>query len=259
LQQAGFEVQERVEPFDTGIDIINLIAAPLPDRPELPLVIVGAHYDSIPTSPGADDNASAVAALLELARWLQPRLARPSTELRARIQLVAYDLEEFGLIGSLAHARALKRTNAVVRGMISLEMLGYCDPRPGSQNLPPPLAGLYPDTGNFIGVVANDRSLPLLAQVVRAMQTVPGLPVESMAVTDNGEALPQTRLSDHSSFWDEAYPALMITDTSFFRNPHYHQPTDTPATLDYTFLARVTEGVCSAAWNLLTELGSARA
>ncbi len=252
LQHAGFTVQEKLERFDTGIDAINLLTEPLPAVDHLPLLIVGAHYDSIAYSPGADDNASAVAALLELARWLQPRLARADLPFHARVQLVAYDLEEYGLIGSYAHARDLQRAGTTVAGMLSLEMLGYCDPAPGSQGLPPFLHGLYPDVGNFIGVVGNEPSAPLVTQIARGLQTLPGLPVETMVVPDDGESLPQTRLSDHSSFWDHGFPALMVTDTSFFRNPHYHEPSDTPETLDYVFLSRVTQGICAAVWQMLT-------
>jgi len=223
----------------------------------LPLLIVGAHYDSIPGSPGADDNASAVAALLELARWIGPRL-RSGGPYRARLQLVAYDLEEDGLIGSFVHSGVLERAGTLLHGMIALEMLGYTDSRPGSQGLPPPLAPLYPDVGNFIGVVGNDASRGLLQFVTEAMKGVPGLPVEFLAVPGTGFILGETRRSDHASFWDRGYPALMITDTSFFRNPHYHQASDTPETLDYLFLARVTIGVCEAVQRLLLAEGLLR-
>jgi Zn-dependent M28 family amino/carboxypeptidase len=249
LKQAGFTVQKSTS-RPGGADCRNLLTQPLPDDPTLPLVIIGAHYDSVLGSPGADDNGSAVAALLELARWVRP-LLDGAGPWHARLQLAAYDLEEFGLIGSDLHSGEVQRDRLAVRGMISLEMLGYTDHRPGSQNLPPALAGLYPDVGNFIGVVGNQTSAALLQTVTAALKEVEGLPVEFMAVPGNGELVPQTRLSDHSSFWDRGYPALMITDTSFFRNPHYHQATDTPDTLDYPFLARVTAGVCAAVLRLL--------
>jgi hypothetical protein len=135
--------------------------------------------------------------------------------------------------------------------MISLEMLGYTDPRPGSQQLPAPLRGLYPDVGNFIGVLGNEASVPLLQVVAGTMKGVPDLPVEFLAVPGDGSLMPETRLSDHSSFWDRGYPALMITDTSFMRNPHYHKASDKPETLDYAFLARVTQGVCEAALRMV--------
>ncbi len=232
-----------------GLDGVNLLTRPWPESDDLPLLIVGAHYDSIPGSAGADDNASAVAALLELARV---RLLDVSHTWKVRLQLVAYDLEESGLVGSFVHCRDLHRAGVDVHGMISLEMLGYTDPRPGSQHLPPHLAGLYPDVGNFIGVVGNEASRGLLQTVTQAMRCVEGLPVEFMAVPGDGRILPETRLSDHSSFWDRGYPALMITDTSFFRNPHYHRASDQPETLDYPFLARVTAGVARAVIDLVT-------
>jgi Zn-dependent M28 family amino/carboxypeptidase len=243
LGQAGFEVDNA--PFSAGGSGINLLTRPVPVGESLPLFIVGAHYDSIPGSAGADDNASAVSALLELARLLGPVHASEGS-FAARLQLVAYDLEEWGLVGSTVHSRDLHRAGVRLSGMISLEMLGYTDQRPGSQRLPPHLAGIYPDVGNFIGIVGNETSRGLLQSVTQAMKSVEGLPVESLAVPGDGRTLPETRLSDHSSFWDQGYAALMITDTSFFRNPHYHQESDRPETLDYPFLAKVTLGVARA-------------
>jgi hypothetical protein len=249
LEQAGLVVAEAR--FDeAGFAGTNLLARSFPHPVDLPLLIVGAHYDSIPGTPGADDNASAVAALLELARWIQPHLPSPGTGC-CQLELVAYDLEEYGLVGSFVHSREIQRAGTVLRGMISLEMLAYTDHRPHSQRLPPHVAKLYPNVGNFIGVCGNEESRSLVQAVTQAMKCVPGLPVESIVVPGKGELLPEVRLSDHSSFWDRDYPALMITDTSFFRNPHYHQPSDTPETLDYPFLAKVIAGVCNAVRQIL--------
>jgi Zn-dependent M28 family amino/carboxypeptidase len=250
LHHAGFSVQE-ANYLPEGYPCTNFLARRLPEPPAGPLVVVGAHYDTVPGSPGADDNASAVAALLELARWLGPLLTDAAGQ-TGRLLLAAYDLEECGFIGSSIHSREIERAGSEVRGMISLEMIGYTDHRPGSQGLPPHLVKLYPDIGNFIGVCGNDDSLSLLQEVVAGLKSIPGLPVESLAVRGRGESLPPVRLSDHSSFWDHGYPALMITDTSFMRNPHYHRPSDLPDTLDYPFLAKVTAGVCAAVWRLLT-------
>lgn len=246
LKQAGFAPRP-VTYREAGYECINLVTDPQPAAADVPLLIVGAHYDSVSNSPGADDNGSAVAALIELAHWIQPRLGPAAV----RLQLAAYDLEEYGMIGSYLHARELNQSKTTIAGMISLEMLGYTDHRPGSQQMPPHLVGLYPEVANFIGVCANERSVELLQTVVASMKTVKGLPIEHITVPGNGEAFYQVRLSDHSSFWDMNYPALMITDTSFFRNPHYHQATDTPETLDYRFLARVTAGACTAVERLL--------
>jgi Zn-dependent M28 family amino/carboxypeptidase len=247
FRQAGFEIER--QPFSVnGSHGVNVLTVPRPaERPDLPLVIIGAHYDSIPDSPGADDNASAVAALMELADVLGPLLDEPGPW-HARVQLAAYDHEESGLLGSAAHVNAVR---GPIRGMISLEMLGYADRTPGSQRLPPHLIGLYPDVADFIGVVGNDKSKALLAEVVAGFKLVPKLNVEALAVPGCGEELPEARLSDHSTFWDRGLPALMVTDTSFFRNPHYHRPGDLPGTLDYAFLARVAAGVQSAVYRLL--------
>lgn len=254
LQSAGFPVNKSIYPYGR-LACTNLLTTPVPDAPDLPLVVIGAHYDSVPGSPGADDNASAVAALLELAHWIGPRVVArlgDRATAGARLQLAAYDLEELGYVGSSFHAEEIMRARTSLRGMISLEMLGFTDHRPGSQQLPTQIKHLYPDVANFIGICANEASLELLQVVAEGMKTVPGLPVECLAVPGNGESLPPVRLSDHCPFWDRGCHALMITDTSFMRNPHYHQATDTPATLDYPFLAKVTEGVCEAVWRLLT-------
>jgi aminopeptidase YwaD len=249
LQAAGFAIEE-ANYLPDGFPCTNLIARRLPENRDQPLLIVGAHYDTQRETPGADDNASAVGALLELARWIGPRLGKSPTS--SRLQLLAYDMEEDGCIGSAIHAKDIERAGTELRGMISLEMLGYTNHQPGSQNLPPELVGLYPNVANFIGVCGNEHSRSLLDQVVAGMKTIRDLPVEFIAVPGQGETLPPVRLSDHSSFWDRGFPALMITDTSFMRNPHYHQATDTADTLDYPFLARVTAGVCEAVSRVLS-------
>lgn len=247
LQKAGFRVKQRVQQ-GAGLECFNVLTDPEPHGDRRPLVIVGAHYDSVPESPGADDNASAVATLLELAHWVRPKL---ESSLQASLQLVAYDLEEYGLVGSFLHSRELALANVTVRGMIALEMLGFTDPRPGSQRLPLGLEGRYPNIGTFIAVIGNEPSTALVDVVAGSLKQVAGLPVECMMVPADGRLLSETRLSDHSSFWDRGFSAVMITDTSFFRNSHYHKASDTPETLDYNFLARVTEGVCLGTLQLL--------
>jgi Zn-dependent M28 family amino/carboxypeptidase len=252
LRGAGF-VAQPMRYQEDDVMWTNVLTDPAPADPSLPIFIVGAHYDSTPTTPGADDNASAVAALLELARWIRPRLEAADVPLKARLQLVAYDMEEYGALGSRQHVADLTNARADVHGMISLEMLGYCQHTPGSQQLPPELHGRFSDIGNFLGAVANEASAPLLRQVVAGLKSVPDLPVEFIVVPGYGDDLPETRLSDHSPFWDRDYPALMLTDTAFLRNRNYHQPSDTPDTLDYDFLSRVTQGVCEAVWRVLCE------
>jgi Zn-dependent M28 family amino/carboxypeptidase len=241
LQQAGFNVDTNSFSIE-GLPGKNLLTQPSPETASSPLFIIGAHYDTKPETPGADDNASGVAALLELARMVGPSPAGHELPPR-RLQLVAYDLEESGMLGSYVHSQEMKLDEIPVAGMISLEMLGYTDNRPGSQGLPPHLAPLYPDVGNFIGICGNERSRDLAEQVQKVLRAIPGLPVELLVLPGNGEAQPEARLSDHSPFWDRGFKALMITDTSFFRNPHYHLPSDTAETLDYSFLARITAGI----------------
>ncbi len=255
LTRAGFAVAES-RFRAAGASGVNLLTRPVPDRPDLPLFIVGAHYDSQVHTSGADDNASGVAALLELAAWLG---AQSPSSPPCRLQLAAYDLEEYGMVGSLAHCLNLESTRTPVAGMISLEMLAYTDARPGSQRLPPELAHVYPDVGNFIGVCGNEASRTLAGIATAALKSIAGLPVETLVVPGNGEVFPEVRLSDHSSFWDHGHPALMITDTSFFRNPHYHRPSDTADTLDYPFFARVTAGVFEIVRRLLDPHFSAMA
>ena len=254
LQKRGWNVERHpftVQTVDgTSLSGVNLIAEhadrPLGDGPRLCL---GAHLDSCPETPGADDNASAVAALLELARLLPQ--AWPETP-RLDLELVAFDLEEHGMLGGAQHAAVCHASGVDLRGMVSLEMLGYRDPRPQSQDLPKSLVGLYPDTGDFIAVVGNQNSAELIDAWGAGMQQVECLPVETLAVPDNGNLLQATRLSDHSPFWDAGYPALMITDTSFLRNPHYHLPSDTLETLDLDFLRDVSQGCLNAVRQILS-------
>ena len=216
--------------------------------PDLPVLCVGAHVDSRPDSPGADDNASAVATLLEIARLLPTDWPeRP----QLRIELAGFDLEENGMLGGAEHARRCRVDGVNLAGLISLEMLGYCNHSPNSQQLPRTLQGMYPTTGNFIAVVGNQRSQALIDGTAAGLRMSPELPVETLAVAGDGELLQASRLSDHSPFWDAGYAALMITDTSFLRNPYYHTPQDTPETLDDEFLHKVAAGCYHAVKHLI--------
>jgi len=209
-----------------------------------PLIILGAHFDSVEGSPGADDNASGVAVLLEAARILS------ASRLRSQVLFCAFNLEELNMIGSTHFAKKLKAAGADIRAMVSLEMVGFTSPKPGGQQYPAGLRWFYPDRGDFIGVVGNWRSSLLLRQFSRLLRQVRGLSVETLTVLGNGFLVPQVRLSDHSPFWDLGYPALMVTDTAFFRNPHYHGPSDAVETLDLDFMAKVCQGVVNAVVNL---------
>ena len=201
------------------------------------LIILGAHFDSVEGTPGADDNASGLAVLLEAARLLS------RVRLRSELLFCAFNLEELNMIGSTYFAKKLKAAEVKVDAMISLEMIGYTDPRPGSQKYPIGLSWLYPERGDFIGVIGNWYSSSLLRRFTRQMRQVPGLPVETLSVPGNGGLVPAVRLSDHSPFWDLGYPALMVTDTSFFRNPHYHGLRDILDMLNLDFMAKVCAGV----------------
>lgn len=212
---------------------VNLILR-LPGRqPDLHPLLVGAHYDGPLHSIGADDNASGVAALLELAqRWTAAPPRRP-------VWLVAFDQEEWGMVGSAALAAEYKARQQPLHLMVSLEMLAYTS---AEQRYPhPAMRRVYGDRGDFIALVANLAAgtlLPGLASRMGRHVTTKVLPVP-----DRGRSLPDVRLSDHSPFWDAGYNALMVTDTSFMRNPHYHQMSDKIDTLDLPFLARVVLGL----------------
>ena len=209
-----------------------------------PLTILGAHFDSVEGSPGADDNASGVAVLLEAARILS------GLRLRSQVAFCAFNLEELNMVGSTHFAKRLKSQGAKVGAMVSLEMVGYTDSRSGSQKYPAGLRWFYPDRGDFIGIIGNWRSAPLLRRFAGSVRQINGLPVETLTVLGNGFLVPQVRLSDHAPFWDLGYPALLVTDTAFFRNPHYHGPSDTLETIDLEFMAKVCQGVVNGVLNL---------
>ncbi len=200
------------------------------------LILIGAHYDAVPGTPGADDNATGVAALLELAR------AFAAQPLNYPVRIVAFDMEEYGMLGSSQYAADLKQQKQPIRLMLSLEMLGYCNCAPNSQRYPTGLQYFYPDRGNFIALVGNLSTIPDLMRLSRSIRQA-GTPSEWLPVPNKGIIVPQTRLSDHSPFWDRGYRAMMVTDTAFMRNPHYHQANDTIETLDLDFLTGVTQGL----------------
>ena len=214
----------------------NLMAS-LPGTSSDGQVLVVAHYDTVPGCPGADDNASGVAGLLEAAGALSGH------RFEKELVFVAFALEEYGYLGSLHYVRQARARNATIAGVFDLEMIGYTSP---TQTSPPGVTA--PAVGDFIAVVANRQS-ERLASLFKgaAAQFVPSLPVEGLIVEGNGEALPVVRLSDHAPFWDAGYPAAMITDTAFLRNPHYHLPTDTVETLDVAFLQNVAAATAVAA------------
>ena len=257
LTDSGWHVDRRkfssADQMQRTVNGINLVARRNPAAADASRTFVlGAHLDSRENTPGADDNASAVAVLLEIARLTGPAHAA-TVPGSVDLELVVFDLEEQGMLGGAFHAAHCRQQQVPLVGMVSLEMLGYCSHEPGSQTLPEGLQGIYPDVGNFIAIVGNQNSESLIGHFSRAFRGVDQLASESLQVPENGLPLPPTRLSDHSPFWDAGYPALMITDTSFLRNPHYHEPSDTPETLDRDFLHKVAEGVLNAVTELQTQ------
>ncbi|MBD0314895.1 MAG: M20/M25/M40 family metallo-hydrolase [Microcoleus sp. T3-bin5] len=205
-------------------------------KKRLPPIVIGAHYDTVPGSPGADDNATGVAVLLELARDIA------SGPLKYPVQLVAFDMEEYGCLGSSHHAAKYKQQQKSIRLMISLEMLGYCNHNPNSQSYPAGLKYFYPNSGNFIALIGTLRTVPDLINLSGKIRKS-GQPCEWLPVPNRGLMVPDTRRSDHVPFWDNGYPAIMVTDTANMRNPHYHRESDRIETLDLDFLAGVCQGL----------------
>ncbi|MGE5656987.1 MAG: M20/M25/M40 family metallo-hydrolase [Actinomycetota bacterium] len=223
--------------------ILNLPPLSQGKKRQLSPILIGAHYDAVPGTPGADDNASGVVVMLELAR------AIASHPLKYPVQFVAFDLEEYGLLGSQHYAQKLKQQGQQLRLMMSLEMLGYCDRTPNSQRYPTGLKYFYPNTGDFIALIGSLRTLPDTIKLSASIRKS-GTNCEWLPVPNRGLIVPDTRRSDHSPFWDLGYRAMMVTDTSFMRNPHYHQPSDRIATLDLDFLTGVCQGLIKGLANL---------
>jgi Zn-dependent M28 family amino/carboxypeptidase len=212
--------------------------------PPSPLIIA-AHYDTVPGSPGADDNASALAVMLEVARCLR------GLPLSRAVRFIGFCLEEEDLIGSLAYVASLRTAHEEIAGAIVLECVGYAKPEEGSQRKPTGVPVAVPTVGDFLAIIGNKASADLVAVVEAAANAqVPDLKTVSLLVPGNGEFLPDTRRSDHAAFWHYGYPAVMLTDTANFRNPHYHKPTDTLDTLNLEFMENVAAAVTAAALRL---------
>ena len=204
------------------------------------IIVVGAHYDSVWMTPGADDNASAVAALLEIARALKNK------KLSRTIRFIAFANEELPFYGTdeMGSRQAAKRSydrNEHIVGMFSLEMLGYYSDEPDSQRYPRPLSYFYPDKANFIAFVSNLVSRGWLAESILAFRQRAEFPSEGLAVPE--WLVPDIRRSDNAAFWEYGYPAIMITDTSNYRNRNYHNVGDVYHTLDYDRMARLVSGL----------------
>ena len=224
----------------------NVVATKYPDRlgqgGELPPLLIGAHYDTVSGSPGADDNASGLVVLLEVALRLSAQpLARP-------IWLVAFCLEEQDRLGSQAFVSRLKAERCELAGAIILECVGFARSEAGTQQAPPAVPIAVPTQGDFLAIVGNEASRSLVRQLEQEAQRLEAkLKTLSLVVPGQGEALPHTRRSDHASFWDAGYAAAVLTDTANFRNPHYHRETDTLDTLNLEFLSSVAATVTATA------------
>ncbi len=213
--------------------------------------ILGAHFDTVAGTPGADDNASGVAVLLEVARQARHlTLPRPWT-------FIGFTTEEppaffTPYMGSRVYAKGARKQRENILGMLCLEMVGYYRQEPGSQDLPLTLRFMgYPTTGNFIGLVSDRRSKPFMQRLNTGLKQGCRLPTATLAAPLGGHLLPEVRLSDHANFWDEGYPAVMLTDTAFMRNPNYHGPEDTMEKLDLKNMTELTLGLV----NFLREEG----
>lgn len=219
----------------------NVIAEFGPDTPER--IVVGAHYDSCGDTPGADDNASGVAGLIELAHLLG------DTDLNRRVELVAYTLEEPPFfrtqhMGSAQHARRAANEGIDIKAMLCLEMIGYFSDVPNSQHFPSfALKALYPDTGNFLAIIGTGGDGGLTKKVKIAARGATELPVHSLSASKN---YPMIDFSDHLNYWNYGFNAVMLTDTAFMRNTRYHTDDDTPDTLDYDRMADVVVGTHAA-------------
>jgi Zn-dependent M28 family amino/carboxypeptidase len=245
FQKLGQTVERQSYVAD-GERVSNLVVERRGSRSPRQIVVLGAHYDTVPETPGADDNASAVAVLIETARLLGPE------KFRRTVRYVAFTCEEpphfhLDTMGSQVYARDCRQRNEHIVGMLCLEMVGFYTTAAGSQQIPPMIPKIlrwpFPRLGNFLAAVGNPRSWRLVWSFRRGFKKASRFPLFSIVLP---ERIHDIRRSDNSSFWDQGYPALMLTDTSYLRNPHYHQTTDTPETLDYDRMAQVTIGVAGA-------------
>ncbi len=229
---------------------VRNVEAIIPGREaEAGVVVVGAHYDSVQGSPGANDNASGVAALLELGRALKGRA------FKREVRLVAFVNEEEPFsytesMGSVRYAQHLIDQGENVAAMVSLETIGYYTDDPGTQRYPFPLSYFYPDIGNFIGFVGNPASKAQVRRMVRTFRENARFPSEGLAAP---ERIPGLGWSDHWSFWQHGLPAVMVTDTALYRYHEYHTPKDTPRILAYERFARVVEGLIAVVMDLADE------
>lgn len=242
LRSYGYDVL--IQPYDfEGRIYKNIIAELQGKKTQEKILVIGAHYDTVIGTPGADDNASGIAGLLEIARLLSNK------NLDKTVRFVAFTLEEPPLfmtrhMGSYVYARSLKKKRENIEGMVSLEMIGYFKDSPKSQSFPLPFFNwFYPNKANFIALVGNLSSKSFISSFKSGFKKGTDLPVESLSTIS---LVPGVDFSDHSSFYRFGYKALMVTDTAFYRNTHYHEITDREETLDYRRMTEVVLGIRSA-------------
>ena len=248
LKSCGYKVEFQQYPV-AGTTVRNITGIKtgtlLPDES----IIVGAHYDTF-DNPGADDNASGVAGLLTLARLMSRSPAART------LKFIAFANEEppffrTDKMGSMVWATAAAARKENIKAVIILEMIGYYSERPGSQKYPPLIGPLQPNRGNFIAQISNFSSRKLAWAVDKEFKKGSTLPLVTIVLPS---IVPGVDYSDHRSFWKTGYPAVMFTDTSFYRNPNYHKLTDTPGTLNYDYMAGVIEGLKPALLRQATPL-----
>ncbi len=237
----GYPVERQVYQVH-GVSCANLEITVQGRSRDAEIILLGAHYDSVRGGPGANDNGSGVAALIAISRCC--RKLQPSRTLR----FVAFVNEEppffsWNQMGSTVYAKAARARADRIRLMMSLETIGYYSDEPGSQQYPPLFRYFYPDRANFVAFVANLRSRRALRKSVAAFRAHSDFPAEHVATFS---FVPGVSWSDHLSFWRQGYPALMVTDTAFYRYPYYHTPADTPERLNYGAMTEVTRGLCRA-------------
>jgi len=237
-RQQGYAVDKQTYTAQ-GVECANLEITCPGSGGNSDVILIGAHYDSVLGSPGANDNGSGVAALLELSRLFKE--TPPASSLR----FVAFVNEEppffyWGNMGSMVYAQAARQRGDSIRFMISLETIGCYRNQRGSQGYPPLLKYFYPDAGNFITFVSNLRSRRVMRDCARAFASVSDFPIETIATLS---IVPGVSWSDHLSFWRQGYPAFMITDTAFYRYPYYHTAQDTPDKLNYVPFADMASGL----------------
>jgi len=242
LESYGYVVhRQNFAVDDKTVRNIDVIIEPRTGVPAPEVLVVGAHYDSAPTTPGANDNATGAAAVIELARLLGD--LKGSTKRRIRFALFVNEEPPYFQtpdMGSLRYAQALAAQNERVVAMYSLETLGYYSDKPGSQQYPGPFGMMFPDRANFIAFVGMLGSRPLVRETVRSFRSHTAFPTIGGAAPASLEGI---GWSDHWAFAEQGFPAVMITDTALFRYPHYHRPTDTPDKVDVEKLARVVKGI----------------